>query len=48
LATGLDLSPEYAPADDIEKLWRARSSAKEVEIGPGAMVQITLEPLKID
>jgi len=30
-------------AEPIRKLWRARSKAKEVEIGPNSTVQVTLE-----
>lgn len=48
LATDLDLSPLYASSDFTDKLWRVRGKAKEVEIGPGATIQIALEPVRID
>jgi hypothetical protein len=35
-------------AEPIVKLWRARSLAKEVEIGPNAMVQATLEVVAVE
>ena len=38
----LDISPLSAPADGIEVLWRAKSKAKEVEVGPGATVQLSI------
>ena len=42
MASDLDVSPSAASADDIEKLWRARNQAKEVEIAPGVMVQSSI------
>lgn len=39
----VDPSPE-----SISKLWYARLKAKEVEVGAGATVQVTLEPLSIE
>lgn len=42
LVTDLDISPPAAPADEIEELWRAKGHAKEVEIGPGAVVQLSV------
>ena len=38
----LDISTVAAPADEIEELWRAKGAAREVEIDPGAMVQIAV------
>ena len=35
-------------AEPIMKLWRARSLAKEVEIGPNAMVQVMLEVTAVE
>jgi len=40
LASGLETD---GTAEPVLKLWRARSKAKEVEIGPGETIQITLE-----
>jgi hypothetical protein len=41
-----------APVDDspecIGRLWRARTKAKEVEIGPNATAQAALTPISID
>ena len=45
LATGEDL--DATSADQVDKLWRARGQAKEVEIGPNATVQVTLEPIEL-
>jgi hypothetical protein len=42
LSTDLDVSPTGASVDDIDRLWRARKEAKEVEIGPGVMVQVAV------
>jgi hypothetical protein len=42
LASDLDVSPAAASVDDIEKLWRAKKEAQEVEIGPRGMVQVTI------
>ena len=42
LSTDLDVSPVAASADDIERLWRVRNQAKEVEIAPGAIVQASI------
>jgi hypothetical protein len=42
LVSDLDISPLDAPADEIEELWRTKGAAKEVEIGPGAMVQLAI------
>ena len=45
LACDLELD---GTAEPILKLWRARSRAKEVEIGPNATVQVTLELSEVD
>lgn len=45
LASGLELD---GTADPILSLWRARSKAKEIEIGPGDAAQVTLEIGDID
>jgi len=45
LASDLELD---GTAEPILKLWRARSKAKEVEVGPNATVQVTLEVAGID
>ena len=42
LAGDLDVGLPGASVDDIEKLWRAKSDAKEVEIGSGGMVQVAI------
>jgi len=42
LASELDVSPAGASADDIEKLWRVKNEAKEVEIGTGGMVEAAI------
>jgi hypothetical protein len=42
LALACDLELD-GTAEPILKLWRQRSKAKEVEIGPGETAQITLE-----
>lgn len=42
LALACDLEMD-GTAEPVLKLWAARSKAKEVEIGPGATVQLTLE-----
>jgi len=44
LATDLELD---GSAEPILKLWRARSLAKEIEIGPHAVLQVTLETVAI-
>jgi hypothetical protein len=48
LATDVNFDPKYAPADQVERLWQARGGATEVEIGPGASVQITIKPVALD
>ncbi len=45
LASELELDGTAGP---IEQLWLARSKAKEVEIGPNAVLQVTLEVAGID
>jgi len=47
LATDFDLSQD-ASADEMDKLWAARSRAQEVQIGPGATVHVTLTPQTIN
>ncbi len=42
LSSDLDVSPTGASVDDIEKLWRAKKDAKEVEIAPGVMAQVAV------
>ena len=42
-ADGLDRTPE-----SIGRVWRARSKAKEIELGPSANVQVTLKPIVLD
>ncbi len=39
----VDKTPEI-----IGKLWRSRNNAQDVEIGPGAAVQVTLAPARIE
>jgi hypothetical protein len=39
----VDKTPE-----SIGKLWRSRNNAQDVEIGPGATVQVTLAPARIE
>ena len=47
LALACDLELD-GTAEPILRLWRARSKAKEVEIGPNATAQVTLEVAGID
>ena len=37
-----------ATPETVGKVWRARSRFKEVELGPGASMQVTLEPVKLE
>ncbi len=46
LALACDLEID-GTAEPIEKLWRARGKAKEVEVGAGAIAQVTLEPVEV-
>ncbi|MDR3703139.1 MAG: hypothetical protein P4L56_26070 [Candidatus Sulfopaludibacter sp.] len=43
LAGDLDVGLPGASVDDIEKLWRAKSDAREVEIGSGGMIQVAID-----
>jgi len=46
LAIVTDLDTD-GTVETLTKLWRARSKAKEVEIGPNAMVHVTLELVEV-
>ena len=46
--TRTDSEGRYPTPESMDALWRARSRAKEVELGAKATVQLTLSPVAID